>query len=86
MSPGVAPAGVEHEKTGQHHLIVDAPLPALDKAIPKDEHYRHVGGGQTETTLELSPGAHTLQLLLGDHNHIPHARAIISPVTTVTMK
>jgi len=83
---GVAPAGVEEENTGHHHLIVDAPLPPLDEAIPKDDQHHHFGGGQTETPLELQHGAHTLQLLLGDHNHIPHARAVMSPAITITVK
>jgi len=83
---GVAPAGVEKEKTGHHHLIIDAKLPNLNESIPKDEHYRHFGGGQTETTVKLKSGKHTLQLLLGDHNHIPHEPPVKSTVITVTVK
>lgn len=86
---GIAPAGVEKEKTGHHHLIINAPLPAgedLDYAIPADENYRHYGGGQTETELTLPPGEHTLQLLLGDHNHIPHDPPLASPQITITVK
>src|SRR3569832_1817293 len=69
---GVAPAGVAHPHTGHHHLLIDADVPALDQTIPKDEHHRHYGNSQTEATLELPPGKHTLQLLLGDKNHMPH--------------
>ena len=86
---GIAPAGVEKEKTGHHHLIIDAPLPAgedLDYAIPADENYRHFGGGQTETELTLPPGEHTLQLLLGDHNHIPHDPPLASAQITITVE
>lgn len=86
MGMGVAPAGVEKAKTGHHHLIVDADLPALDEPIPADDNYRHFGGGQTETSVELAPGSHTLQLLLGDHNHIPHDPPVASDKITVTVK
>lgn len=82
---GVAPAGLEKANTGHHHLIVDVPLPALDENIPADEHHIHFGGGQTETTLELAPGQHTLQLLLADMNHVPHLPAIFSRRITITV-
>ena len=83
---GVAPAGIEHDNTGHHHLIIDAPLPPLDEPIPSDEHYRHFGGGQTEAAIELAPGKHTLQLLLGDQNHIPHTPVVMSPPITITVE
>lgn len=83
---GVAPAGIDREGTGHHHLLVDTDLPALDKPIPSDENHRHFGGGQTETVLELEPGTHTLQLLLGDHNHIPHDPPVTSDKITITVK
>jgi hypothetical protein len=69
---GVAPAGVEIAGTGHHHLIIDAPLPPAGQPIPADDRHRHFGKGQTETELSLPPGEHTLQLLLGDHTHMPH--------------
>ena len=80
---GVAPAGVDKEGTGHHHLIVDAPLPPADQGIPSDENYIHFGGGQTQTTVDLDPGEHTLQLLLGDKNHIPHDPPIASQRITI---
>ncbi len=80
---GVAPAGVDKEGTGHHHLIVDAPLPPMDQGIPSDENYIHFGGGQTQTTVDLDPGEHTLQLLLGDQNHIPHDPPIASQRITI---
>ncbi|MDJ0948290.1 MAG: DUF4399 domain-containing protein [Alphaproteobacteria bacterium] len=83
---GVAPAGTEKEKTGHHHIIVDAPLPPLDEPIPADDNYRHFGGGQTEAKLELSPGQHTLQLILGDWTHIPHNPPVVSEKITITVK
>lgn len=83
---GVAPAGTVKEKTGHHHLIIDAPLPDMAEPIPANDHYRHFGGGQTQTTVSLAPGKHTLQLLLGDHAHLPHAQPIHSEVVTITVR
>ncbi len=82
---GVAPAGVDREKTGHHHLIIDAPLPNLEFAIPKDANHRHFGGGQTQVSIELEPGKHTLQLLLGDYRHIPHNPPLSSKVINITV-
>jgi hypothetical protein len=81
---GVAPAGTYEAATGHHHLLVDTELPPLDQPIPADGQHLHFGKGQTETSLELAPGSHTLQLLLGDGNHVPHDAALISgPVTII---
>lgn len=83
---GVAPAGIEKPNTGHHHLLIDSPdLPALDAPIPADTNHRHFGGGQTEVTLELPPGEHTLQLLLGDQAHIPHDPPLISRQISITV-
>jgi Domain of unknown function (DUF4399) len=78
LNMGVAPAGVEKANTGHHHLLIDAPLPPLDEPIPSDENHLHFGVGQTETTITLTPGRHTLQLLLGDANHVPHVPPVYS--------
>ena len=83
---GVAPAGTKVDKTGHHHLLIDAPLPDLTQPIPKDDQHRHFGGGQTETVLTLAPGRHTLQLLLGDFAHVAHQPPIISKPITLTVE
>jgi len=84
---GVAPAGVDRNDAGHHHLLVDAPLPAdLGLPIPNDEQHRHFGGGQTEVELTLPPGRHTLQMVLGDHLHIPHDPPIASSVVTIEVQ
>ena len=83
---GVAPAGVNIPNTGHHHLLVDTDLPPLDTLIPTDDNHRHFGKGNTETTLELTPGEHTLQLLLGDFVHTPHDPPIMSDKITITVK
>jgi len=83
---GVAPAGVMREGTGHHHLLVDTEPPPLDRPIPNDERHLHFGNGQTETMLELPPGRHTLQLLLGDHNHVPHAPPLLSERISITVR
>ena len=82
---GIAPAGVQFENTGHHHLLINTTLPSLDLPIINDEKHRHYGLGQTETTLELPPGAHTLQLLLGDFAHRPHAPPVASKRITITV-
>ncbi|TRD20810.1 DUF4399 domain-containing protein [Palleronia caenipelagi] len=89
---GVAPAGVDVEKTGHHHLLIDRPPfgegadDAMDAGLPSDDHHKHFGGGQTETRIELEPGEHTLQLVLGDMNHVPHDPPIMSEVITITVE
>jgi hypothetical protein len=83
---GVAPAGVDQAGTGHHHLLVDADLPPLSAPIPADDNHRHFGAGQTETTLELAPGSHTLQLLLGDQIHVPHEPPIMSARITIEVR
>jgi hypothetical protein len=84
---GVAPAGVAHENTGHHHLLVDVKvLPTAGQPIPKDEQHIHFGGGQTEGTVKLPPGTHTLQLELGDSNHIPFDPPVVSKPITVHVK
>jgi hypothetical protein len=84
---GVAPAGVEMPATGHHHLLIDVDeLPAMDMPLPASEQVKHFGKGQTETTLELSPGVHTLQLLMGNHLHIPHQAPVLSGKITITVR
>lgn len=83
---GVAPAGSDVANTGHHHLLIDTELPVMDQAIGKDDKHRHFGGGQTEASIELAPGKHTLQLLLGDFSHIPHDPAVVSKQITITVE
>jgi hypothetical protein len=83
---GVAPAGVAMENTGHHHLLIDAPPPPLDQPVPADAKHVHFGKGQTEASVTLSPGKHTLQLLLADHLHIPHDPPVMSKPITITVQ
>lgn len=84
---GVAPAGVERENTGHHHILIDvAELPPMDQPLPASENVVHFGAGQTETQLTLKPGTHTLQLVLGNHLHIPHDPPVMSEKITVTVR
>ncbi len=83
---GVAPAGVVKDNTGHHHLLIDTDLSDLSAPIPNDAQHRHFGGGQTETTIELSPGQHTLQLVLGNFAHIPHQPPLMSERITITVE
>ena len=84
---GVAPAGIDKPNTGHHHLLIDVPeRPAGDTPLPADAKHIHFGGGQTEATIELSPGKHTLQLIMGDKNHIPHDSPVMSEKITIIVK
>lgn len=84
---GVAPAGVKKEGTGHHHLLVDVKdMPAAGQPIPKDETHMHFGNGQTEATIKLAPGKHTLQLEMADENHIPFDPPVVSKAITVNVK
>jgi hypothetical protein len=84
---GVAPAGIDKPHTGHHHLLIDVKGdPAFDSPLPADAHHIHFGGGQTEATVELSPGKHTLQLIMGNQNHVPHSPPVISKEITIVVK
>jgi len=85
---GVAPAGVEKPNTGHHHLIIDTTLSddEMKAPIPADAKHVHFGAGQTEAMVTLPPGKHTLQLVLGDWSHVPHAPPVMSTPITVTVK
>jgi len=72
----VEPAGTVREGHGHHHILVDTPLPPLGLPIPSDDRHRHFGQGQTETTLDLPPGEHTLTLLFAGGDHVPYAPAV----------
>ena len=88
----IAPAGEVQDGSGHHHLLIDHfivgvdGLPAPGQPIGKDEHHLHFGKGQTETTLTLTPGPHTLQLLLGDGAHMPHTPVVMSKPIKITVK
>lgn len=91
---GVAPAGVEKENTGHHHILLNRAkfgegedgAEEFEFNLPADEQHIHYGKGQTEATLELAPGKHTIQLVLGDHNHVPHNPPVYSKVITLNVK
>jgi hypothetical protein len=79
----VVPAGNQKPNSGHHHLLIDMPLPAFDREIPSDLNHIHFGRGQTSAEVTLPPGEHTLQLVLGDHEHVPHDPPVVSPVVRV---
>ena len=83
----IVPAGVDKYMSGHHHLLVNIDnLPNMKMPIPSDKKHLHFGNGQTETTLELPKGKHTLQLLLGDHMHIPHDEPLLSEKIEITVR
>lgn len=91
---GVAPAGTEVENTGHHHLLINrAPLgegpdgaDELIYGLPADDNHVHFGKGQTQVSLDLPAGTHTLQMVLGDMNHVPHNPPVMSEVITIVVE
>jgi hypothetical protein len=91
---GVALAGTEKDGTGHHHLLIDrapwgqGPDDAghADTGLPADDRIRHFGGGQTDVTLTLAPGPHSLQLLMGDAYHVPIAPTVASARIEITVR
>jgi hypothetical protein len=85
---GIAPAGIERPNTGHHHVFIDTRLSDAEakSPVPMDPKHLHFGGGQTEATLMLPAGPHTLQLVLGDFSHVPFVPPIVSPVINITVR
>jgi hypothetical protein len=84
---GIAPAGIKFDNTGHHHLLIDTNAPSDQSLpLPADEHNVHFGKGQTETTVTLSPGKHTLQLVLADYLHTPHDPPVMSKKITIVVE
>ena len=83
----ISPAGIERNNSGHHHLLINLQtLPAMDMPLPANAQVIHFGKGQTQATIELEPGVHSLQLLLGNHLHVPHARPVMSDKITITVE
>ncbi|MEW5703284.1 MAG: DUF4399 domain-containing protein [Pseudomonadota bacterium] len=96
----LTPAGTVNEKGGHLHLLIDTDLPPLDKPIPPGpaidrtghadmqggQQFLHIASGASDIRVTLDPGEHTLQLLLGDHNHVPHDPPVFSEKITITVK
>lgn len=82
----VVPAGTDKANSGHHHMLIDTAAPAMDKPIPKDDNHVHFGKGQTESMVDLKPGKHTLQLMLGDKAHVPHSPPVMSDKITITVQ
>lgn len=83
---GIAPAGMQFENTGHHHLLVDGPTVDLTLPLPTSDQVKHFGKGQTETSLDLKPGTHTLQLVFADWKHQSFNPTLQSEIVTITVK
>jgi hypothetical protein len=83
----IAPAGIEESNSGHHHLMIDMDeLPEMNMPLPGSAQLIHFGKGQTSTSLSLAPGVHSLQLLLGNHIHVPHTRPVLSKKITIVVE
>ena len=83
---GVCPKGIDMPNVGHHHLLIDTDLPPLDQEIPSDRNHLHYGAGETDARIELPPGKHTLQLLMGDDMHVPHNPPVYSRKITIYVR
>ena len=83
---GIAPAGIDRENTGHHHLLINVKDLDFSKPIPASKNHIHFGGGQTESLVELPPGDYSLQLVLGDMTHTPHTPPVVSKQINITVK
>ena len=83
---GVCPRGVNIPNVGDHHVLIDTELPPMDESIPSDRNHLHFGAGETEARIELPPGKHTLQLLMGDHDHVPHDPPVYSKKISIVVR
>jgi len=87
---GITPAGTtgkQRHTAGHHHVLVDIErMPKMDEPIPRDAGYVHYDDGETEGLLQLPPGDHTLQLLLGDEQHEPQDPPLMSEKIRVTVR
>lgn len=84
---GVTHAGDDYQNSGHHHLLIDVNDPIdLKEPIPQDKSHLHFGAGQTETLLELPPGTHTLQLVLGDAKHYPFEPPVVSEKISIRVR
>jgi hypothetical protein len=83
---GVCPKGVNLPNVGHHHLLIDTDLPSAGEQIPSDRNHLHFGAGETEARIELPPGKHTLQLVLGDQDHKLHDPPVYSKKITVIVR
>lgn len=83
---GVTRAGDATPNAGHHHLLIDVTEPiAPNEPIPQDKNHLHFGAGQTEARVDLPPGKHTLQLVLGDAQHVPFSPLLVSKKITITV-
>ena len=82
----IQPAGSAIDNSGHHHLLIDTELADPSLPVPSDAQHLHFGKGQTETSIELEPGEHRLQLVLGDTNHVPHVNPVMSDPITITVE
>lgn len=83
----ISPAGIEQSNSGHHHLMIDMDeLPAMNMPLPGSAQLIHFGKGQSSTSLSLEPGVHSLQLVLGNHIHVPHTRPVLSEKITIVVK
>ena len=81
---GIAPALADWPDTGHHHLVIDSTITNMNKSI-SNKHI-HLHKGQTEISLKLPAGKHTIQMFFADYSHIPHDPPVMSEVINITVE
>lgn len=80
---GVAPAGMQFEKTGHFHLLIDADAGGAGTIVPTDSQHIHFGKGQIEVSVPMSVGTHTLRAVLADYQHKEIGPDLVSAPITI---
>jgi len=79
----IKPAGEVVKGTGHHHIIIDGSWLKTGEMVPADKTHIHFGKGQTETTLELTPGEHTLTLQFANGVHQSYGEEWSKTITVI---
>jgi hypothetical protein len=76
----IKPAGPLEDGSGHHHVLIDTPAMPAGEVVPKDEQHVHFGLGQTEASLPLAIGPHTLTLQLADGIHRSYGEGLSASI------
>lgn len=82
----VAPAGSTETDEGHFHLLIDAYLDDVAAPMRRDARHLDFGDGTGEAAVDLPVGKHTLQLVMGDGNHVPHNPPVVSTPIAITVE
>jgi len=80
-------AGPVKPASGHFHLLIDAgDSVATGTVVPKDSTHLHYGKAQTEATINLTPGKHTLAIQYADGIHRSYGSQLATTITVDVKK